>query len=103
MEAVALYEDIAYHDKMADMHSNASAQHEKEVTNGGHDDHDYASFDHDAAQKAHKEAASAHKQHGPNSSQYKAAASKASDATETANDATRGLKFKKVSRPKLSD
>lgn len=94
-------ESVNYHNKMSSAHTNHGNAHESEVTNGGHDDHDYAGEAHHDASRAHKAASVAYKNHGANSSQYKSAAAKAksatSDAKEQSSDAGR---FKKTAPPK---
>jgi hypothetical protein len=93
-------ESVDYHNKMANAHDHHGNSHESEVTNGGHDDHDYAGGDHHEASAAHKAAAAAHKKHGGDSSQYKSAAAKAKSASSDAKDASSELKFKKTAAPK---
>jgi len=84
-------EDQAYHKKMATVHNDHGGAHERESTNGGSSDHDFASDHHHEAAKMHKAAADAHKKHGGDSKQYKTAAAEAHKATgeahETAKDA----------------
>ena len=84
-------EDQAYHKKMSTVHDDHGGAHEREATNGGSSDHDFASDHHHEAAKKHREAADAHKKHGGDSKQYKSAAAEAHKATgeahETAKDA----------------
>lgn len=96
----SMYESVEMHNKMASAHSNHGNAHESEVTNGGHDDHDYAGGAHHDASDAHKAAAAAHKKHGGNSSEYKSAAAKAASATSNAKEQSRDAgKFKHVAKP----
>jgi len=89
--AMALNETVDYHKKMATVHNDHGGAHERESTNGGSSDHDFASDHHHEAAKMHKAAADAHKKHGGDSKQYKSAAAQAHKATgeahETAKDA----------------
>ena len=84
-------ESVDYHKKMATVHNDHGGAHERESTNGGSSDHDFASDHHHEAAKMHKAAADAHKKHGGDSKQYKSAAAAAHKATgeahETAKDA----------------
>jgi len=94
-------ESVDYHKKMANSHGHHGNAHESEATNGGHDDHDYASVDHHEAEKAHNAAAAAHKEHGGDSSQYKSASAKAKSASKEAKEASENAgKFKKTAPPK---
>ena len=94
-----LKEDLKMHQAKVAAHTHHGNTHEAEVTNGGHDDHDYAGGDHHDAADAHKAAGDAFKKHGANSSQYKSAAAKAKEATNTAKEASSSLRFKKVAKP----
>jgi len=94
-----LRENLKMHQAKAAAHTNHGNTHEQEVTNGGHDDHDYAGNDHHDAAAAHKVAGNAFKKHGANSSQYKSSAAKAKEATNAAKEASSSLKFKKVAKP----
>ena len=99
----ATTESVDHHNHMANAHYQHATAHESEVTNGGHDDHDYASNAHDDAHKAHKAAAAAHKKHGGDSAQYKSAAAKAKSATDDAKEQSKDAgRFKKVAKPKIS-
>ena len=84
-------ESVEYHKKMSTVHDDHGGAHERESTNGGSSDHDFASDHHHEAAKRHREAADAHKKHGGDSKQYKSAAAEAHKATgeahETAKDA----------------
>ena len=84
-------ESVDYHKKMSTVHDDHGGAHERESTNGGSSDHDFASDHHHEAAKRHREAADAHKKHGGDSKQYKSAAAEAHKATgeahETAKDA----------------
>ena len=84
-------ESVDYHKKMSTVHDDHGGAHEREATNGGSSDHDFASDHHHEAAKKHREAADAHKKHGGDSKQYKSAAAEAHKATgeahETAKDA----------------
>ncbi len=102
----SMYEDASYHKAMAHAHGEHSAAHESEVTNGGHEDHDYAGTDHAEAENSHKAAATAYEKHGPTSQQYKSAAVTAdkhskiahrssSDAGEFKETSPSGAKFPK--------
>jgi len=94
-------ESVDYHKKMSNSHTSHGDAHETEATNGGHDDHDYASVDHHEAAKAHDAAAAAHKKHGGDSSQYKSASAKAKSASKEAKEASENAgKFKKTAPPK---
>ena len=90
-ESMIVNEDVAYHKKMATVHDDHGGAHERESTNGGSSDHDFASDEHHQAATKHREAADAHKKHGGDSKQYKSAAAAAHKATsgahETAKDA----------------
>ena len=51
-----LKEDLKMHQEKIEAHTHHGNTHEAEVTNGGHDDHDYAGGDHHDAADAHKAA-----------------------------------------------
>ena len=92
---------VKYHNTMASRHASYADAHEREVSNGGHPDHDFASNDHHDAADAHKAAAAAAKKHGTSSSQYKSAESNAKKKTSLAKYTTSEAgKFKKVAKPK---
>jgi nicotinic acid mononucleotide adenylyltransferase len=88
------------HAKLAKMHDHHGNSHEHEVTNGGHEDHDYVARDHFNAADKHRDAHSALKKHGANSDHYKKAAANAHKASEDAKDAAEmGPKFRKTTKP----
>ena len=90
------------HNHMANAHMQHATAHEREVSNDGHSDHDYASNAHHDAHKAHKAAADAHKKHGGDSAQYKSAAAKAKSATDDAKEQSKDAgRFKKVAKPTI--
>jgi len=88
------------HENLAKAHDHHGNSHEHEVTNGGHDDHDYIARDHFSAADKHRDAHKALKKHGANSEHYKKAAADAHKASENAKDAAEmGPKFRKTQKP----
>ena len=93
-------EDVSYHKAMKNAHDTHSYAHENEVTNDGHQDHDYAGNEHGEAANHHQKAIDAHKKHGGDSSEYKKAAAAAHKQSETAHNSSKDAgKFKKTAKP----
>ena len=93
-------EDVSYHKAMKNAHNTHSYAHENEVTNDGHEDHDYAGTEHAEAANHHQKAIDAYKKHGGDSSEYKKAADAAHKQTAMAHEASKDAgKFKQTAKP----